>query len=102
MIDLIERGSNTAKNGFNNEDDVINRFNNWKLDLIAQDWLKAMGYNINEIEHVKANKIKGSFKADVQVQINVDLIFILLNHFNFTTFFLFLIILFFYHNIIYQ
>ena len=33
--------------------------------------LVAMNYNINEIEYVKAVKIKGSFKADIQVQIKI-------------------------------
>lgn len=71
MINLIEQGSNTAKSGFNNEDDVINKFNNWENDVIAQDWLRTMNYSIQGIEYVKANKIKGSFKADIQVQISI-------------------------------
>jgi hypothetical protein len=73
MIDLIKLGSTTAKNGFKNENDVIDIFNNWKVDPLAQQWLKEMKYNLNEIEYVKAEKIKGSFKADVQVQINVEI-----------------------------
>ncbi len=73
MIDLVQRGSDTAKSGFNNEKDVIDRFNNWQSDLIAQDWLKAMSYNINDIKNVKAIKIKGSFKSDIQVQINIEI-----------------------------
>jgi len=31
--DLVARGSRTAKNGFRNEKDVIDKFNNWKTDL---------------------------------------------------------------------
>lgn len=54
-------GSTTAKNGFKNEDYVIIIFNNWKTDLLAQDWLKVMSYKIEEIEQVKATKITGSF-----------------------------------------
>jgi hypothetical protein len=73
MNDLVKRGSKTAKDGFNNENDVIDKFNNWQNDDLAKEWLKAMSYNLNEIESVKANKIKGSFKADVQVQINVEI-----------------------------
>ena len=30
-----------------------------------------MGYKLNEIEYVKASKIKGSYKADVQVRIQI-------------------------------
>jgi len=32
-----------------------------------------MDYNLDEIESVKATKIKGSFKADVQVAINIEI-----------------------------
>ncbi len=73
MNDLIKRGSKTAKDGFKNENDVVDKFNNWQNDDLAKEWLKAMNYNLNEIEYVKASKIKGSFKADIQVQINVEI-----------------------------
>ena len=42
MKDLVQLGSKTAKDGFKNEDDVINKFNNWKDDVVAQDWLIAI------------------------------------------------------------
>jgi hypothetical protein len=73
MNDLVKKGSQTAKDGFQNENDVIDKFNNWKNDEFAKEWLKAMNYNLQEIEYVKASKIKGSFKADIQVQINVEI-----------------------------
>ncbi|MBI2661940.1 type II restriction endonuclease [Candidatus Woesearchaeota archaeon] len=66
-------GSETAKGGFRNEDDVIEKFNNWKNDQVAQDWLIAMGYVIEEIEYVKAIKVGGNFKTDVQVQVTIKL-----------------------------
>lgn len=69
--DLIKLGSETAKGGFRNEKDVINRFNNWAKDEIAQKWLKAMGYKIDDIEYVKASKIRGQYKADVQVRVRI-------------------------------
>src|SRR3989344_613629 len=68
---MIARGSKTAKDGFKNEQDVINRFNNWKIDKIAQEWLAEMNYKINDIEFVKASKVVGHYKADVQVRIVV-------------------------------
>jgi hypothetical protein len=71
MSDLQARGSNTAKNGFRNELFVIETFNNWKESQLAKDWLKEMNYNLLEIDEVKAVKVSGSFKSDVQVQINV-------------------------------
>jgi R.HinP1I restriction endonuclease len=64
-------GSNTAKNGFKNEYDVILKFNNWKTDEDAQKCLITMGYKIEDIEKVLAIKITGSFKTDVQVQITI-------------------------------
>lgn len=66
-------GSETAKGGFRNEDDVIDKFNNWKTEGVAQDWLVAMGYVIKEIEYVKAVKIGGNYKTDVQVQVTIKL-----------------------------
>ncbi|WP_312845137.1 hypothetical protein [Campylobacter sp. MIT 99-7217] len=72
-MDKIELGSKTAKNGFKNEIFVIETFNNWQSENLAQEWLKAMAYNLNEIERVEAQKIKGSFKADIQVVINVSI-----------------------------
>lgn len=66
--ELIKLGSQTAKSGFKNEDDIIKKFNNWKTDEVAQEWLTIMGYLIKEIENVEAIKLHG-YKTDVQVQI---------------------------------
>ena len=71
--DLVKLGSATAKNGFKNEYDVIDKFNNWKNDRTAKKWLEAMEYNINEIEYVKAIKVDNKYKADVQVQIQISI-----------------------------
>jgi hypothetical protein len=72
MKNLVEPGSQTAKQGFQNELDVILKFNNWQNEKMAQDWLIAMNYHLNEIEFVQATKINGSFKADLQVQISIE------------------------------
>lgn len=72
-MDKIALGSKTAKDGFKNEHFVIDVFNNWEKEILAQEWLKAMGYNIKEIENVNAQKIKGSYKADVQVVISIQI-----------------------------
>lgn len=69
---LIKLGSKTAKSGFKNEDDIVLKFNNWKIDADAQKWLEIMGYPINEIEKVEAIKLHG-YKTDVQVQIMIYL-----------------------------
>ena len=61
-----ELGSNTAKNGFKNEDEIRDKFNNWKAEEDARTWLAAMNYKISEIESVVATKPHGE-KADVEV-----------------------------------
>jgi len=66
------RGSQTAKDGFKNEKDIVKKFNNWKKDKTAQEWLKIMGYDIKEIEFVEAVVISG-YKTDVQVQVRIKL-----------------------------
>ncbi len=73
MKNLVKIGSETAKNGFKNEDYVVEKFNNWQDDLTAQEWLISMNYKLLDIQNVKASKIKGSFKADVQVQIKIEI-----------------------------
>jgi len=69
--DLVKLGSKTAKSGFKNEYEVIEKFNNWKTDEDAQDWLVAMDYRIEKIESVKAVKVPGHHKADIQVKITI-------------------------------
>jgi len=71
-MNLVERGSQTAKDGFKNEFDIINKFNDWKEDKDAQTWLKLMNYDLSEIEFVEAIKISG-YKTDVQVQVTIKL-----------------------------
>ena len=71
-MDLVERGSQTAKDGFKNEIDIINKFNNWEKDNDAQKWLILMKYELVKIEYVEAIKISG-YKTDIQIQVRVKL-----------------------------
>ncbi len=71
-MDLIKKGSQTAKDGFQNEKDVVSKFNNWKKDKETKLWLKIMGYNLKEIEFVEAVVISG-YKTDVPVQVTIKL-----------------------------
>jgi len=71
LKEMIALGSKTAKAGFSNEQDVINRFNNWEKDKIAQEWLFEMNYKVDDIEYVKASKVRGQYKADIQVRITI-------------------------------
>lgn len=66
------QGSQTAKNGFVNEDDIVKKFNNWNIDEDAQKWLLIMEYNLEDIEYVKAIKLSG-VKTDVQAQVTIKL-----------------------------
>lgn len=67
-----EKGSKIARDGFKNEKDVVRKFNNWTIDKDAQEWLKIMGYELDEIEYVVA-KILHGYKTDVQAQITIKL-----------------------------
>jgi hypothetical protein len=61
-------GSQTAKNGFKNEDEIRDKFNNWRTDADARNWLTAMNYTLAHIESVVAAKPHGE-KADVEVTV---------------------------------
>jgi hypothetical protein len=71
-MNLVGRGSQTAKEGFRNEDDIVEKFNDWKKDKDAQAWFILMKYKLSEIEYVEAVKISG-YKTDVQVQVTIKL-----------------------------
>ena len=72
-------GSKTAKQGFQNEKDIVSKFNNWKTDSNAKIWLEIMNYNLDEIEYVEAVVLSG-YKADVQVQVTIKLKTINVSH----------------------
>lgn len=72
VISSIERGSLTAKHGFQNEAEVAEKFNNWRFDEDAQQWLQVMNYDIKDIENVEAVVLSG-YKTDVQVQVTIYL-----------------------------
>ncbi len=59
-------GSATAKNGFKNEDEIRDKFNNWKADEDARAWLGVMGFKTAEVVSVFAQKPHGE-KSDVDV-----------------------------------
>jgi len=61
-MNRTELGSKTAKGGFANERAICDKFNNWKKDKEAQEWLKIMGYNIKKLDSVKAIQIPTRIK----------------------------------------
>jgi len=72
MIDLVRRGSETAKNGFKNEKDIANKFNLWEQDKDAQKWLNIMGYILKDIDKVEAITFGTGYKTDVQVVVYIE------------------------------
>jgi len=68
--DSFMLGSTTAKGGFKNEREIVDKFNKWQNDPDAQKWLVIMGYVLKEIERVIAVQVHG-YKTDVQVQITI-------------------------------
>lgn len=63
-----ELGSQTAKNGFKNEAAIEAKFNDWKTDADARDWLVSMGFDTAKIERVSAARPHGE-KSDVSVKV---------------------------------
>lgn len=72
MSDSVKKGSEIAKNGFKNEREIAEKFNNWKTDAEAEQWLTIMKYDLNEIESVKAVVLSG-YKADLNVKVQIKL-----------------------------
>ena len=61
-MNKTELGSKTAKGGFANEEAICKKFNVWKKDKEAQQWLKIMGYNIKKLDSVKAIQVPTRIK----------------------------------------
>lgn len=64
----VRRGSQTAKGGFQNEDEIRDKFNSWTTDPEAQLWLTEMKFQLNDVSSVLASKPHGH-KADVEVRV---------------------------------
>ena len=64
----VELGSKTAKGGFQNEDEIRDKFNNWKADADARAWLEAVKHSVADVTSVSATKPHGE-KADVEVTV---------------------------------
>jgi len=63
-----ELGSETAKNGFKNEDDIKAKFINWRSDTDAQSWLGVLGYKLSAVDSILVTKPHRE-KADIEVTI---------------------------------
>lgn len=49
---------------------IADKFINWRTDEAAKQWLTIMGYNLENIEYVNAVVTHGH-KSDVNVQITI-------------------------------
>lgn len=68
----VDLGSKTAKDGFKNETEIRDKFNNWKTDADARAWLESMNYKLADIELVTAMKPHGE-KSDVDVVVKTKI-----------------------------
>ncbi|HAM38725.1 MAG: hypothetical protein A2474_00390 [Elusimicrobia bacterium RIFOXYC2_FULL_34_12] len=64
-------GSRTAKGGFANEKAICRKFNNWKDDSVAKEWLEIMGYSVKSIDSVTAIQIPTRIKKENVLKFNV-------------------------------
>ncbi len=66
----IELGSQTAKGGFQNEDEVRDKLNRWQIDGDAKEWLEVLHGRLDDIQDVTASIPRGEkAKTDVEVYV---------------------------------
>ncbi|MFB6158616.1 MAG: hypothetical protein ABEJ95_03045 [Candidatus Nanohalobium sp.] len=63
-------GSSVAKRGFNNEEDIADKFRNWEDDSDAQEWLEIMGYDIDSVDSLGVENLSRNIKSDIEVNIS--------------------------------
>ncbi len=66
-----EIGSYTAKGEFRNESDVVIKFNNYRNDGEAQQWLSIMGYDFSKIKQLIAVQIPPRISREVALSLGV-------------------------------
>jgi hypothetical protein len=62
-------GSETARQGFQNERDVIECFRQWPQNSAANNWIRLLGHNLENVRSLRATKISGSHKADILLDV---------------------------------
>lgn len=65
-------GSKTAKGGFANEKSICRKFNSWRSDKDAKQWLEIMGYKIDRISSVKAIQVPTKIKKSDSIKFGID------------------------------
>jgi len=71
-MDKKALGSKTAKGGFANEKSICKKFNSWKNDNEAREWLKIMGYRIDKLSSVKAIQVPTRIKKTDLGEFEID------------------------------
>lgn len=72
MLTVKEKiGSYTVKGGFENEHDIVVKFNNWQSDLEAQEWLVILGYDFKIISSLNAVQIPSFIKKEKALELGV-------------------------------
>ncbi len=66
-----EVGSYTAKGGFENESDIVIKFEHYKNDSEAQIWLNIMGYDYKKIQNLTAKQIPPRINKDTALSLGV-------------------------------
>lgn len=66
-----EVGSYTAKGGFENEADIVLKFEHYKNDSEAQIWLKIMGYDYKKIQKLTVKQIPARINKDTALSLGV-------------------------------
>lgn len=64
-------GSYTAKGGFENEADIVLKFDNYKNDIEAQQWLQIMGYDYEKIKELTVTQIPPRISKDTAISFGV-------------------------------
>lgn len=67
-----ELGSRTAKGGFENENDVVQKFLNYQQDQQATEWLKIMGYDTKSICSLTALQIPTRLNKNKLLQFGLN------------------------------
>ena len=66
-------GSRTAKEGYDNEEHIMEKINNWKSDQESRDWINFIceikKIDINDIINIKCSDIPGTKKSDLRILI---------------------------------
>lgn len=66
-------GSQTAKGGFANEHDIVNKLNQFQTDLEAQLWLTMMGYNVDRISKITAVQVPTRLNRNMVEKLGISL-----------------------------